>query len=224
MNSPQITLPIRVWDLPVRLVHWSLVLLVVSLFVTGKLGGNWLEWHRRAGFSVIGLVIFRVIWGFVGSYHARFANFLRGPQSVITYSKAMIGSNAPKYVGHNPLGALSALTMLIVLLMQAVLGLFSNDDIMLEGPYARFISKELSDQLTAFHKINADLILILVGMHLVAIAFAFFYKKENLVVAMVSGNKWMAEKETVENGKPPAWLAWVVGVCVATLTYMVLKI
>lgn len=223
MNSPQITLPLRVWDLPVRVFHWSLVVLVVSLFVTGKLGGNWLEWHRRAGFSVIGLVLFRVLWGFVGSYHARFANFLRGPKVVIAYAKAMIDGNAPKYIGHNPIGAVSALTMLIVLLMQAVLGLFSNDDIMLEGPYARFISKELSDQLTALHKINADIILILVGTHLVAIAFAYFYRKENLVLAMVSGNKWMAERETVENGQPPAWLAWVVGVCVASVTYLVLK-
>ena len=86
MNDSQSKLLIHVWDVPVRLFHWLLVLLVVALFVTGKLGGNWLEWHKRAGFSVLGLIIFRIIWGFVGNDYARFAIMLagRGKRSRLT--------------------------------------------------------------------------------------------------------------------------------------------
>ena len=223
------TMRARVWDIPTRLFHWLLVFLVIALFVTGKLGGNWLEWHKRAGFSVLGLIAFRIVWGFVGSYHARFANFVRGPGMVREHAKSVMHRGSARYAGHNPLGAISVVTMLGVLFIQALLGLFSNDDLMLEGPYARLVSKAVSDQLTTFHKWNADLILILVGIHLAAIAFAYFYKKENLVTAMFTGEKILpksdrdseagAERESAR----PVWLAWVIGACVAAATYLLLN-
>lgn len=219
------TTRIRVWDIPVRLFHWLLVLLVVTLFVTGKLGGNWLEWHKRAGFSVLGLVAFRILWGFVGSHHARFANFLRGPTVVFAYIKVVMHKDSRHYAGHNPLGALSVVTMLGVLLLQSVLGLFSNDDLMLEGPYASLVSKAVSDQVTVLHKLNADLILILVGIHLAAIAFSWFYKKQNLVKPMFTGDK-ILPASAAERPSPrprPIWLAWLIGVCVAIATYALLN-
>ena len=211
---------VQIWDLPVRLFHWLLVLLVIALFVTGKLGGNWLEWHKRAGFSVLGLVTFRIIWGFAGSYHARFVNFLRSPKTMLTYVKSMANKNAPQYAGHNPLGAISVLAMLTALLAQAILGLFSNDDVMLEGPYAVFVSKALSDQLTGFHKLNGNFILVLIGLHLAAIAFAYFYKKENLILPMLTGVKQLSETGVISAQQRPAWRAWVIGACVALVTYL----
>ena len=221
MNEPTTTTRIRVWDIPVRLFHWLLVLLVITLFVTGKLGGNWLEWHRRAGFGVLGLVTFRILWGFVGSHHARFVNFVRGPSAVRAYARSVMHKHAPHTVGHSPLGALSVVTMLGLLLLQAVLGLFSNDDIMLEGPYASMVSKALSDQLTSLHKLNSNLILILIGLHIAAIAFYFFYRKENLVKPMISGDKFL--KADAATPARPAWLAWAIAVCVAAAAYYLLR-
>ena len=216
----------RVWDIPTRLFHWLLVLLVIALFVTGKLGGNWLEWHKRAGFSVLGVIAFRIVWGFAGSYHARFTNFVRGPGMVREYVKSVMQRHPVRYLGHNPLGAISVVAMLGVLFIQALLGLFSNDDLMLEGPYARLVSKAVSDQLTTFHKWNADLILILVGIHLAAIAFAYFYRKENLVIAMLTGKKMLPKSESAadaeEESERPVWLAWAIGACVATAIYLLL--
>ena len=223
MNDTQGCSPIRIWDIPVRLFHWLLVLFVIALFITGSLGGNWLEWHKRAGFSVLGLVTFRIIWGFAGSYHARFVNFVCGPKATIKYVKSLANRNAPPYAGHNPLGAISVLAMLTALEVQAILGLFSNDDVMLEGPYAVLVSKALSDQLTGFHKLNANFILVLIGLHLAAIAFAYFYRKENLIVPMFTGYKKMPETETIPAGQRPAWLAWVIGSCVALGAYLLLN-
>lgn len=220
MSETQAAAPVRVWDIPVRLVHWSLVLLVIVMFVTGKLGGNWLEWHKRAGFSILGLVTFRILWGFVGSHHARFVNFLRGPKAVAAYMKSATRRNSPHHTGHNPLGALSVVTMLGVLWLQAVMGLFANDDLMLEGPFAHLVGKAVSDQLTTLHKLNSTLILILIGVHLAAIAFAFFYRKENLVKAMITGDK-MSPTSAATPARP-VWLAWVIGVCVATTVYALL--
>ena len=221
MNQTEAASPIRVWDLPVRLFHWLLVLLIIVMFVTGKLGGNWLEWHKRAGFFVLGLVIFRIIWGFAGSHHARFVNFLRGPQIVIAYLKSATHKNSAHHVGHNPLGALSIVTMLGVLLLQAVMGLFANDDLMLEGPYAHLVSKAVSDQMTTLHKLNSTVILVLIGVHLAAVAIAFFYKKENLVKAMITGNKMLSANAATPSR--PAWLAWVIGGAVALATYALLN-
>ena len=223
MNEAQSPSLVRVWDIPVRLFHWLLVLLVIALFVTGKLGGNWLEWHKRAGFSVLGLITFRVIWGFVGNEHARFANFVRGPTAVLAYLKAEINNNARHYAGHNPLGAISVVTMLALLLLQALLGLFSNDDIMLEGPYARYISKPVSDQLTSLHKLNADLILIAVAVHLAAIAYSYFYKKDNLVKAMFTGKKSLLMSNPCPSSRSPIWLSWAIGAGVAIATYALLN-
>lgn len=203
-----------VWDWPIRVFHWSLVLAVIALFVTGNLGGNALEWHKRAGFLVLGLITFRVIWGFMGSYHARFVNFVRGPKGILEYVRHKTGEGA----GHNPLGALSVVAMLVALAIQAGSGLFANDDIMLEGPYAALVGKELSDWLTTLHKFNSKLVLAMVGLHVAAIAFYFFGKKINLVRPMLTGKKSLpGDVPAIER---PAWLALVVIVLVAWLVYL----
>ena len=206
--------PQQVWDWPIRMFHWILVLSVITLFVTGKIGGNWLEWHRRAGFLVLGLVMFRVIWGFVGGYHARFANFVRGPKAIMAYLRGTQKEGA----GHNPLGALSVLAMLAVIGFQAGSGLFANDDVMLEGPYAAMVGKDLSDWLTKLHKINSFVILGLVALHVAAIAYYFFRKHNNLVWPMVIGNKVTSDE--LPQHPRPAWLAPCIIALVAAAVYM----
>jgi len=205
-----------VWDWPLRLFHWLLVIAVIVLFVTGKLGGNWMEWHKRAGYFALGLIAFRLLWGFVGGYHARFVNFVRGPAAILAYVRTGVANTA----GHNPLGALSVLAMLLVLGLQAVSGLFSNDDIMLEGPYAAMIGKEMSDLLTKLHKLNGDVILVLVGLHVAAVVFWSAIKKRTMIGPMFSGRK--VTKEPVPQIKLPAWRAPLAMAAAAATIYLLL--
>lgn len=250
---------VRVWDIPVRLFHWLLVLSITGLFITANLGGNWMEWHKKMGFFTLGLVTFRIVWGFIGSYHARFSSFVRGPAAVIAYarglgkSRANFGAelgveldaqpssqpnakpNNKHFLGHNPMGALSVLALLASIAFQAVTGLYANDDILLEGPYASAVSKQLSDQITNLHKINSDVLIALIVLHLAAIIFYTIYKKEALVKAMITGEKMLNSGPEAESqallagtylGGPaekarPAWRSWLLAVVVAALTYVV---
>lgn len=198
---------IMLWDLPVRLFHWLLVIAVVGAVVTAKLGGNWMIWHERFGLSVLGLVVFRVLWGFAGSFHARFVNFFPTPQRLGEYLR---GKWQP--VGHNPLGALSVLAMLGVLGLQAVTGLFAYDDIAFDGPLRRAVSSHTSDLLTTWHHRIEWAIFALVLLHVAAILFYVFVRRDNLIRAMLSGRKSVNANLPVQQSKTP-WLAFVI--CVA---------
>lgn len=221
---------IRVWDIPVRLFHWLLVLSLAGLFITANLGGNWMEWHKKIGYFTLGLITFRFLWGIVGSTHAQFKNFVRGPGAVLAYAKQLVrkdGSVEAKFLGHNPMGALSVLALLASVFFQAVTGLFSNDDIMLEGPYASMVSKSVSDLMTKLHNLNSDLLIVLIVLHLAAILFYVFYKKEPLIKAMVTGDKLsnpnidgVFEAKMAEKPRP-AWLSWFFAIAVGALTYAV---
>ncbi len=178
---------VRVWDLPTRLFHWLLVLLVIAAFVTINLGGNWVAWHFRIGYALLTLILFRVAWGFVGGRYARFSSFVVGPRRILAYLRG--SPDAPRTPGHNPLGSLSVLALLAVIGVQASLGLFANDDIASEGPLARLVSKETSDLITGIHHRGKVAVLLLVGLHVAAIAFYRIARRENLVRPMLVGDK-----------------------------------
>lgn len=178
---------VRIWDLPTRLFHWCFAACVVGAYVSAKLGGLYMDWHVRFGLAVLGLVIFRVIWGFAGPRHARFSNFVRGPGEIRAYLLGMAAGTA-RSAGHNPLGALSVLAMLIDLGIQAVLGLFATDDIMVQGPLNGTVSAATSSLLTSLHEANRWIILTLVILHLLAVAWHTLFRKEPLVRAMVAGD------------------------------------
>jgi cytochrome b len=179
----------RIWDLPTRLVHWLLFLLVCFSVVSAKIGGNWIDWHMRSGYCILTLVLFRIMWGFLGSHHARFGNFIRPPAAVLSYVRELRSGTATAQAGHNPLGALSVVALLLVLLLQASTGLFANDSIASEGPLAKFVSSDMSDRLSGIHEINQYVIFTLIALHLAAIAYYYFAKRENLVLPMVTGDK-----------------------------------
>jgi cytochrome b len=179
---------IRVWDLPTRLFHWSLLVAVVGCFITAKISGNAMLWHARLGYAVLVLLVFRLIWGVIGGYHSRFANFVTGPKAVLAYLSQMNTSKATHTPGHNPMGALSVIALLGSLLFQASSGLFANDDISFEGPLAKFISSSSSSLLTKLHHWNEKVLIALVVLHLAAILFYTFKKKQPLVPAMISGD------------------------------------
>ncbi len=211
-----------VWDIAIRLFHWALVVLMIVLIVTGKLGGNWLEWHQLAGYAVLALIIFRIVWGFVGSYHARFINFVHGPRTVVSYIKSIFRKTPVRYAGHNPLGAWSTLVLLAVTLVQAVTGLFSNDDVMLEGPFAAKVSKEISDWLTGLHKWNANLLFILIGIHLLAILFYIVIKKEQLIKPMITGKKMLPASLEISS-MIKVWLAPLIFSAIVGVIYFLVK-
>jgi cytochrome b len=171
-----------VWDLPTRLFHWLLVATLIALYVTAKRGD--MPLHMTLGKFMIGMLIFRIIWGLIGPRHARFINFVKGPSSILQYLKGGI-----KSVGHNPLGAGMVLLMLLLLIVQVTTGLFSTDDIAYFGPYNGAVSHAWGEKLTGFHHKNFNLILAAVVLHLCAIAYYTFVKKERLVAAMIHGHK-----------------------------------
>nr|AUN37330.1 nickel-dependent hydrogenase b-type cytochrome subunit [uncultured bacterium] len=179
----------RVWDLPVRLFHWTLVALVVFSFTTGKIGGNWIAWHMYSGYLILALVVFRVIWGLIGSDTARFSGFIRGPAHVISYARSLLGGPPQFHAGHNPLGGLMVVLMLVLLLVQASTGLFVDDEISTRGPLADKVADATVFLLTKIHRININILLVCVALHVSAALFYLFVKKDNLIVPMFTGIK-----------------------------------
>lgn len=189
---------IRVWDLPTRLFHWSLALLIVVSFVTVEVGGNLMVWHERSGYAILTLLLFRLAWGVAGGRYARFAAFVRGPGAVRAYLRGEAGAaHAP---GHTPLGALSVLGLLAVVGFQAVSGLFTNDDIAFEGPLSAKVSGATVSLLTTLHRWNEKTIIALVALHIAAILFYRFGKHRDLVGPMLTGDaefpsSWPASRD-----------------------------
>ena len=176
---------IRVWDLPVRLFHWLLVICIVVSFITVKIGGNAMDFHARAGYCVLILIIFRICWGLIGSHHARFINFVPSPKRLLAY----VSGKTKSGLGHNPLGALSVLALIASVGLQAVTGLFANDDISFEGPFAKYVSTRTVEILTSIHHLNETVLIILIALHLCAILYYQKFKGENLIKPMLLGDK-----------------------------------
>jgi cytochrome b len=199
-TPPEPTRTLLVWDLPTRLFHWLLVMLVLISFVTGEHGGLWMRYHKLSGYCILGLIVFRLAWGFVGGQYARFSAFVRGPGAVLHYARNLLHDDAPGYIGHNPMGGWSVVAMISCLLVQAATGLFANDDIMTEGPLYPWVSKATSDWLTRIHLFNQGLILALVAVHVMAILFYLFIKRENLIRPMFTGHKsWPGDGQASTN-------------------------
>ncbi len=186
-----------VWDLPLRLFHWLLVLSLIASYVTAKIGFETMEIHRYLGYWTIVLIVFRILWGFVGPRHARFSSFLQGPSGIWKYARALGAGTMIETAGHNPLGGLSVILLLALVAFQAGTGLFATDDIVWTGPYNGAVSADWGQRLTAWHHMNFNFILAAVVLHVLAITFYFLVKKQNLVGAMVHGKKYVAQNEAI---------------------------
>jgi cytochrome b len=177
----------RVWDAPTRLFHWAIVLLVAFSYIS--IQNDWIQLHFLSGYSILTLLVFRIVWGFAGSDTARFVNFLRSPLEGFRHL-ARFGKREPDLeIGHNAAGGWMVLLMLAALLAQVVTGLFSNDDVMFDAPLAHHVSKELSDQITSIHGIIFNVIEGLIALHIIAILAYAAVKRHDLVRAMVTGRK-----------------------------------
>lgn len=179
---------IDVWDLPLRLFHWLLLALVVGSVASVKIGGGAMVWHGRFGQAILGLVVFRIVWGLIGSRTARFASFVRGPRAIADYL-----AGRWRGVGHNPLGALSVLAMLAVIGFQAATGLFAYDDIAYRGPMAPAVAGAVVDRLSGWHRLGQWALFAVVALHLAAVLWYVLVRRETLVRPMLTGRKELPE-------------------------------
>lgn len=180
-----------IWDIPLRLFHGLLFILVSLAWFSVEILDD-LELHFLCGYAILGLMIFRLVWGMVGPEHARFKGFVVGPTAIKRYLQGHYGEYRG---GHTPLGALSVVFLIGAISAQAVSGLFSDDEYYFFGPLNRFVSSDVVDLLSAFHLFNVDVLFIAIGLHLLAIAYYELFKKERLTLAMLTGYKRDTEKK-----------------------------
>ncbi len=190
--SPQ---TVKVWDLPVRIFHWSLVFLFIAAYITNSLGSDYFIYHLWSGYALIVLVSFRIVWGLVGSYHARFNRFVKNPIATVRYALSVFKKTDKHYLGHNPLGGVMVVILLMAILIQAVTGLFANDEIFNLGPLYAYISDELSLQLTSLHRQLFYWILGAIALHILAVVLHVVLKRDNIIKAMFTGKKNVLPRE-----------------------------
>ena len=200
----------KVWDLPLRVFHWLLLIAVTGALVSVQLKA--MDWHGWFGLGVLGLLVFRLVWGVIGSRHARFRSFAPGPRTLADYLRGRWHG-----LGHNPLGALSVFAILGVLLFQAVTGLFADDVIAYTGPLRRAVSGDTASQVTSWHMRMEFVIYALIALHLAAIAFHELVKRERLIKPMVTGRKPVKDASAAEDAQGGGWVAFIVAVAIAVV-------
>jgi cytochrome b len=192
---------------------------VIGSFVSVKLGGNAMIWHGRFGYLVLALIFFRVIWGFVGTHHARFVHFIRSPKAILAYLK-----NSVETPGHSPVGAISVLVLIGLFLIQALAGLFASDDIAFDGPLAKYVASSWVELLTSLHRWNEWVLLALVGVHIGAILYYKYAKRINLISAMITGDKeWTETAPLVQDDSKVRLKAMAILLTIALIMYYFLR-
>ena len=189
------------WDIPTRLFHWAIVVCIPLSWWSAE-NENY-ELHEWLGYTVIVLVISRVAWGFVGSRHSRFRDFLVGPRAVLAY----LGGRGAASAGHNPLGGWSVMALLSLLLLQGISGLFNSDDVFFSGPLYYMASTSLRGTMGQLHEITFNLLIALICLHILVVLYHQLRLKERLLQAMVRGS---AVGREGAGASAPWWLALLV--------------
>lgn len=210
---------VKVWDLPTRLFHWTLVFLVLLAFVSRKFGDSMLVWHMVNGYAILVLIVFRLLWGFFGSSTALFREFLTKPSEVFTYLLGILKGEHRQFVGHNPAGGWSVVFMLAVLALQVITGLFTSDDILVQGPLAFLVSERTMALFSTIHRMGFLLLFVLVVLH---VSMLLFYLKQgdNFILPMITGSKSRSNLPPGSNrikmrgGRPALTLLVLAGVVV----------
>ena len=210
----------RLWDGPTRVFHWSLVALIGFAWWAGETGH--MDWHRLAGYAVLGLLVFRLIWGFVGSASARFASFVKGPGATLAYIRTLPSRAHKELPGHNPLGAWSVLALLATLIAQVVTGLFSVDvDGIESGPLSDRVDFDTGRLFAQWHHWSFWLLEALVALHLAAVVFYALYKRADLVRPMVTGRGKVAVDPQLAFA--PLWRAAIVALVAGLVAWWASK-
>jgi len=222
---------IRVWDLPVRLFHWTLVLLMVTSYLSGRAGGDWMKLHFWSGYAILTLLLFRIAWGFVGSTTARFSNFVKGPSAAFRHIAELAGADRPREAGHNPLGGAMVVVLIFAVLAQVIAGLFSadTDTGIVTGPLSGLVADKWIERATAFHTYWVNVLLILVSLHVLAAIAYLVWKRQNLIAAMFHGHKSI--DDVVAPGKQLPSLAFAPGrlaisllIACAAIVYFIVRL
>lgn len=238
-SGPSAPILVKVWDIWVRLFHWFLVAFIALSYLTGEIGGldfvvpgtdrfiSNMNLHVLSGITILGLVTFRIIWGFAGSTTARFKNFLNGPGVILNYVRTVLKGPISFFAGHNPAGGAVVMVILIALLVQAGTGLFAQDDSFFatKGPLAFLVADETSKEVTGFHKQWWEYALVtLIVLHIAANLFYWLIKKQDLIVAMITGRRRLPDGETDPNlSFSSARLGVAIAVGVAVLMWLVMN-
>ncbi len=210
------TRPVTVWDLPLRLFHWALLLLFLVAYETGS-RPQYYGMHEAAGLALFGLLIFRLIWGFIGNRAARFSSFLKGPRAVAAHIRELLQGHTPPAAGHNPLGGWAVMVMLLLLLIESVSGLFSST-FDYSGPLAPLVSDDWADRMATVHAVNLDLLLAMIGLHLIGIVLTSILERANLVASMIHGRKHLAAAAGPQSVRGNPWIrAALAGLAAAAL-------
>jgi cytochrome b len=207
---------VRIWDVPTRLVHWLMAALIPTSWWTAESGN--LEFHRYSGYLLLGLLLFRIYWGFAGSSSARFTHFVKRPRAILRYLR----KDSAASVGHNPLGALSVVALLLLLLTQISLGLFAVDvDGLESGPLSHYVSFEAGRACAEWHETVFDVLAWAVVLHIAAVLFYIIFKKQNLIGAMMHGHRKHSQQPESPVRFASATRAILGLVLAAALTWMI---
>jgi cytochrome b len=210
---------IKVWDLPVRLFHWALVVLILAAWCTQEF--NYMDWHVWTGYTILTLLLFRIAWGVFGSDTARFSRFLRSPAAAIQHLRGLRRREPDREIGHNAAGGWMVLLMLALIGVQAGTGLFANDDGDTEGPLMHFVSKDESNFLSHIHSLNFNLIEAAIVLHILAIILYAVLKRQDLVRPMLTGTKPMPADATAPRLVNPVWAALTLAVAAGVVAWVV---
>jgi cytochrome b len=203
----------KLWDIPTRVMHWALVILMLVSWLTA---GENMQVHRWSGYGVLGLLVFRIWWGVAGSSSSRFASFIKGPGATLAYIRTIGQRKSADLPGHNPVGAWSVVLMLLLLLAQVVLGLFASDiDGLESGPLTYLVDFDTSRVMAEWHELTFRVLQVVIGIHIVAALFYLLYKRQNLIGAMITGRRRMSG-EAAEVTFAPFWRV-AVGIILSVL-------
>jgi cytochrome b len=211
--------PMKVWDLPVRLFHWAIVVLICLAWGTQEY--NRMEWHVWIGYTILALLLFRIVWGFIGSDTARFTRFLRSPVAALRHLTQLYRREPDREIGHNAAGGWMVLLMLALIGVQAGTGLFANDDANTEGPLMHLVDKDRSDWLSHIHSVNFKLIEAAIVLHVLAVAGYAVLKRHNLVRPMLTGTKPMPVDTAPPRLVSPVWAVLALVVAVGAVAWLV---
>ena len=190
-----------VWDLPLRLFHWALVVCLAGSWITAEAGFDYTELHFYFGYTSLGLIAFRLVWGFVGPRHARFSQFLRGPRAVSAHARSLLSREPSSTPGHTALGGWSAIVLVLLVGGQAVSGLFVSDDIFYAGPYHGAVSGGFADAAAGWHHTNFDVLVVIAAIHILAVLWYAWRKRQNLIGPMIHGRKPVAERDAIPHSR-----------------------
>lgn len=180
---------VLVWDWPVRAMHWLMVILFSGLIITGNIDADVMQWHFYMGYGLSAVVIARILYGIMGSRFARFSQFIYHPIETIRYVSTLLTGKGKHYLGHNPVGGLMVIVLLLALTTQWLTGLFSSDEVFWFGPFYNWGSDAVLETAASLHHQLPDILLILVGLHILAVLYHEVRFKERLVSAMIHGKK-----------------------------------